>query len=531
MSTDKSTGHHSHKHIAGAAGVIGLGTLSSRILGFIRDVVIARLFGVEIYAQAFVIAFKIPNLFRDFLAEGATNAAFVPVFTEYQARHTKEEFWELVNCMLNILLVILSLVTLAGIILSPVIVRLIAPGFVASPEKLDATVRLTRIIFPYILLISLAAYAMSVLNSLKHFVVPAFAPCLLNISVIVCAIVLGEGTKGLAAGVLVGGLLQLAVQVPVLYKKGFRVAFPLRLRHPQAKAIGKLIAPRIISSSIYQLNNFVDSIFGSLAWIVGEGGVAVLYFSYRLIQFPLGIFSSSLAQAILPALSEQALNDDRSKLKDTLVFGLRAVFFVMLPASVAFMVLPGPIVSILFGGGKFGLYAADATARALFFYSFGLFAYGATRILQSCFFALKDTVTPTKVSFIALIVNVVLNAVFIFPMGISGLALATSISGVNTFLILFFILKKKLGGFDAATVFMSFLRTLAASAGMGVVIYFLSSRMLVYGATAWMKAFGLGGLMVSGAAAYIIFCFLFRVSEMGALWKLIKGKLAWTAAP
>ncbi|MFA5096998.1 MAG: murein biosynthesis integral membrane protein MurJ, partial [Candidatus Omnitrophota bacterium] len=317
-----------NRSIARSAGVIGLATFISRLLGFLRDVVIARLFGVYIYAQAFVIAFRIPNLFRDMVGEGATNAAFVPVFSEYSRRHTKEDFWELANVVLNLLLVILMAITVLGIIFSPLLVRLIAPGFAADPEKLAATITLNRIIFPYILLVSLSAYAMGVLNSLKHFVVPAFAPCLLNISIIVFALLFGEGIKGLALGVLTGGLLQLAIQIPVLYKKGFRLKLPRTLKHPAAYAMGKLMLPRVASSCIYQLNNFVDSIFGSLAWIVGEGGVAVLYFSYRLVQFPLGVFSNALAQAILPTLSTHALEDSNAGLKHTLSWGLRAVFLV-----------------------------------------------------------------------------------------------------------------------------------------------------------------------------------------------------------
>ena len=184
-------------------------------------------------------------------------------------------------------------ITLLGIIFSPAIVRLIAPGFIADPLKLETTIRLNRIIFPYILLISLAAYTMGILNSLKHFTVPAFAPCLLNISIIVFALLFGEGIKGLALGVLVGGVLQLAIQVPVLYRKGFKLRLFQKFRHPAANTIGKLMLPRLFSSGIYQLNNFVDSIFGSLSFIVGEGGVAVLYFAYRLIQFPLGVFSNA----------------------------------------------------------------------------------------------------------------------------------------------------------------------------------------------------------------------------------------------
>ncbi|MFA5287137.1 MAG: murein biosynthesis integral membrane protein MurJ, partial [Candidatus Omnitrophota bacterium] len=293
--------------VAKAASLIGSATLVSRFLGFFRDIVIARLFGVYLYAQAFVIAFRIPNLFRDFVGEGATNAAFIPVFSEYSLKRSKEEFWELANVVLNFLLVILMAITILGIMFSPFIVRLIAPGFLVSAEKFALTVKLNRIIFPYILLISLAAYSTALLNSLKHFAIPAFAPCLLNISIILFALLFGEGIKGLALGVLVGGALQLAVQIPVLYKKGFRLKVPKTMNNPGAKDIGKLMVPRLLSSCIYQLNNFVDSIFGSLSWIVGEGGVAGLYFSYRLIQFPLGIFSNAISQAILPTFSQQVV--------------------------------------------------------------------------------------------------------------------------------------------------------------------------------------------------------------------------------
>jgi putative peptidoglycan lipid II flippase len=272
MSTDNLRSSYSHSEVAKSASVIGLATLLSRILGFVRDLVIARLFGVYVYAQAFVVAFKIPNLFRDLVGEGAANAAFVPVFSEYNTKHSKEQFWELANVVLNLLLVTLSVITVLGVLFSPLLIRLIAPGFTADPEKLAVTIKLTRIVFPYILLVSLAAFTCGVLNSLKHFSIPAFAPCLLNISIIVFALIFGEGIKGLASGVLVGGLLQLLIQIPVLYKKGFRLKLFRRFKHPAANLIGRLMVPRLISSSIYQLNNFVDTIFGSLSWIVGDGG-------------------------------------------------------------------------------------------------------------------------------------------------------------------------------------------------------------------------------------------------------------------
>ena len=506
--------YHPHHTIAKSASVIGFATLLSRILGFIRDIVIARLFGVYVYAQAFVIAFRIPNLFRDLVGEGATNAAFVPVFSEYTVKHSKEEFWQLINIVLNLLLVILMSLTLLGVIFSPIIVRLIAPGFVASPEKLETTIRLTRIIFPYILLISLAAYSMGILNSLKHFAVPAFAPCLLNISIIVFALLFGEGIKGLALGVLVGGVLQLAIQIPILYKKGFRLKLFQQFKHPAAKTIGKLMLPRLMSSSIYQLNNFVDSIFGSLAWIVGEGGVVVLYFSYRLIQFPLGIFSNALSQAILPTFSTQALDDNHDRLRQTLSWGLRANFFVMLPASAGFITLAKPIISTLFQGGRFDANSTHLTANALLFYSIGLFAYGGTKILQSCFFALKDTMTPTKTAGIALIMNVILNSVLMFPMKIAGLALATSISGTITFIILFTLLKSRLGDFKIKEIIISFARILAASLCMGIVCYFVSQNTIILN-----KYIQLGTVIIVGFISYIVFCYIFRVSEMQQLWR------------
>lgn len=515
-----------HKSIIKSATVIGIATFCSRILGFVRDIVIARLFGVYVYAQAFVVAFKIPNLFRDLLGEGAANAVFVPVFSEYTVKHTKEEFWELANVVFNLLLVILMAVTILGIVFAPFIVRIIAPGFIADPYKLETTVRLCRILFPYILLVSLAAYAMGILNSLKHFTVPAFAPCLLNISVIICAIVYGEGIKGLASGVLIGGILQLGVQIPVLYKKGFRLKGALRrFRHPAAKMIFKLMIPRLFSSSIYQLNNLVDSIFGSLSAIVGEGGVAGLYFSYRLIQFPLGIFSNALSQVILPAFSIQVLDDNREKMKQTLSFGLRAVFFVMLPASAGFMVLSKSIISTLFQGGKFDAYSTLITSKTLVFYSIGLFAYGAIKILQSCFFALKDTLTPAKVSFLALIINILLNSLLIFPFGLAGLSLATSLSGINTFFILFFILKKKISPFDIKPVLSSFIRILIASICMGGICYLVSSYGVLSGANTFNKILNLMIAVISGLFSYVIFCFIFKVSEMRELWRwLVKKK-------
>ena len=505
MSINKYPQISHNQAVARGASIISLATLASRILGFLRDVIIARLFGVYLAAQAFVIAFRIPNLFRDLVGEGASNAAIVPVLSEYNLKHSKEEFWELVNILLNLLVVILSAITILGIIFSPLIVRLIAPGFIGSADKLQATINLNRIIFPYILLVGLAVYAMAVLNTLKNFAVSAFAPCLLNIAIIVCALFFGENTIGLASGVLLGGVLQLAIQVPLLYKKGLRLKFVLCLKHPAVVQIRKLMLPRLASSSIYQLNNFVDSIFGSLVAVVGDGGVAVLYFSYRLIQFPIGIFSNAIAQAILPTFSTQVLEENQENFKNTLSWGLRIVFFVMLPTSALFMVLAGPLVLTLFGGGKFDSNSAQLTSNALFFYSIGLTAYGGTKILQSCFFALKDTITPAKIAGLSLLMNIVLNALLMFPLKIGGLALATSISGIVSFLFLFFLLSKRLSGFREHEILKSFLRILSATLCMAMICFLVN------------RALNFGWALFCAALAYIFFCFIFRVVEFKEL--------------
>lgn len=520
---NKSEEHHSNHKIARSAGVIGMATLVSRVLGFIRDIVIAQLFGVYLYAQAFVIAFKLPNLFRDLVGEGAINAAVIPVFSEYLAKDKKAEFWELCNVLMNLLLVILAGITVFGIVFSPVLVRLIAPGFASDPAQFAITVKLNRLIFPYILLIGLAAYSMGILNSLRHFTIPAFAPCLLNISIIICALIWGEGIKGLASGVLIGGVLQLAIQLPILYKKGFRFSFTNKFSHPAIAKISKLMTPRLFSSAVYQLNNFVDTIFGSLSFIVGNGAVAALYFSYRLIQFPLGIFGNSLSQAILPTLSLQAVDpQDRQKFKETLVFGLRAIVFVMVPASIGFMVLAKPIVAGLFMGGRFDSYSVDATASALFFYSIGLFAYGSTKILQNAFFALKDTLTPTIISAVVLALNIFLNAVLMFPMKLGGLALATSISGITGFIILFYFINKRVSGIKIASLVLFFSKVFLASCGMAAICWWVTRMAPPVSVHMVNRIFNLILLVFAGVVSYIGFSLLLGIEQARKLLLLNK---------
>ncbi len=496
------------KHLIRSTGVIGLATAISRILGFVRDIVIANFFGTGLAAQAFFVAFRIPNSLRDLVGEGATNAAIVPVLTGYKAKGENKEFLRVSKVLFNISFASLSVLTLIGIIISPLIVRLIAPGFIREPSTLDLTIQLNRTIFPYLILIGLTAYTMGVLNTERHFAGPAFGPCFLNIALILASVWLCPkiGVMGLVIGVLVGGLLQLALNMVIMYRRGITIDFREGFKHPAVKKIGLLLVPRAFGSAIYQVNIFVDTMLASLSWIVGSGGVAALYYSNRLIQFPLAIFGLALAQAALPKMSHEFAINDMKGLKDTLSFSLRMTFFIMIPASVGLAVLGRPIIKMLFQRGEFTDYSTYITNSALFFYAFGLCAYGGIKLLVTCFYSMHDTMTPVKTALISVILNVVLNLILMWPMKLGGLALATSISATVNFIMLYFILKKRIGRLGTKEIVDSFIRALLASVIMGVVLKFTLA-----------KTGSVTGILLSmgaGVAAFIAAAFIFRVKEL-----------------
>lgn len=518
------------KNITKAAGVISIATLSSRILGFVRDCVIAKLFGTAQSAQAFVIAFTIPNMLRDLVGEGATNAAFIPVLSAYKAGRSKEEFWQLVNIILNIMLVALALISILGVIFAPVIIRIIAPGFIVQPEKLEETIRLARIMSPYILLIGLTAYGTGILNSLKHFSAPAFGPCLMNIAMIAIPLIFSprmrDSSLALAFAVLVGGVLQLSIQIPVLYKKGIRYRCHIDLRHPAAKQIGKLLIPRALASSVYQLNIVVNRMCSSLTYIVGEGAPAALYYANRLFQFPLAIFGIALAQAALPTLSEQAQEASLARFKETLSFALRLIFFISVPAAVGLALLRVPITQVLFERGRFDAYSTQITSGAVLFYSLGLLFYAGNSVLTSSFYSLKDTVTPVKVVITALIFNIILNLLLMRPLKVNGLALATALSGALSFMLLLIQLRRKIGILDGRRIIKDFFKVIIASLLMGIVIFLLRERF--YWAQqdkgTLIKAFYLMGFLFVGILAYLISAFMLRAEQVVAGLKWISRK-------
>ena len=498
---------------------MGLNTGLSRVFGFTRDILIASFFGTSAFAQAFVVAFRIPNLMRDLVGEGAASAALVPVLTEYSSLKSREEFWHLSRVLLNIFFVALLILSLAGVLLAPVIVRAIAPGFIEEPAKLALTISLTRIIFPFILLIGLFAYGMSVLNSLREFTVPSLGPVLLNIAMIAGLLWLCPrmGIEGLAISVLAGGVLQLAFIGWALYRKGFRFKFDFAFSHPGAGRIGRLLVPRFFGSAVHQLSVIVDSIFSSFEWIVGIGAPAALWYSYRLFHLPLAIFGIALATVSLPKMSEEAARKDLAALKNTVGFSLRAVFFILVPAGVGLAVLGRPIIEILFQRGEFSYYSTFITEKALFFYSFGLFACGGIKILVNAFYSLGDTKTPVKAATVALFLNLLFNAILMWPLKIGGLALATSLAAFFNFLCLYLILRKRIGDIGTRLITKSFFRVLLSSAAMGIFARFMIGAFAGPGMGPAGRAAGLVGTIVASIAFYLVISIFTGAEEMKAL--------------
>ena len=517
MSTNKS--------IAKSATIIGIGTLTSRILGFIRDILFAAFFGTGMYAQAFVVAFRIPNLLRDLIGEGATNAAVVPVLVEELTHKGRDEFWKLANILLNLILIIVTLLAVVGVLLSKQIVIAIAPGFLSDPSKLAVTISLTRAIFPYIIFISLAAYGMGILNSIKHFTVPAFGMSLLNVSFIICMLIWRQDIIGLAWGVLLGGLCQVLIQIPVLIKNG--LTFTQRsFTHPKVKKILKLLGPRVFGSGVYQINVFVSTVLASISRVVGEGAVAGLYFSNRILQLPLAIFAIALAQAALPTLSGHIANNELDEFRNSISFLLRAVGFVLLPASAGLIALSVPITRTLLERGAFSGYSTLITSRALFFYAFGLLAYGVIKILVNGFYSMQDTKTPVKVAAVSLVVNISLSALLMFPMKIGGLALANSIAAIMNATILFIALRKKVETLHEKALGLSFLKILLASTAMGVFVFFINKWLsLVFtNEHIFYSILNLAVSILSAIIFYLVICHVMKITELKELREWILKK-------
>ncbi len=454
-----------------AAGIVGAATLLSRIFGFLRDMVVAAYFGAGLVADAFFVAFRIPNLLRRLLAEGSLTVAFVPVFTEYLQKKSKTAALELANVVFTALSIVLVLVSLAGVLLSPLIVAVMAPGFVSHAVQYDLAVFLTRLMFPYIFFISLVALCMGILNSLRHFAAPALSPVLLNVAMIASTILLqdffSEPVYALAVGVMAGGALQLAMQWPFLLKMGVKLKPNFNFSHPGLKRIGLLMLPAMFGGAVYQINILIGTILASL---LPSGSVSYLYYADRLVELPLGIFGIAIGTAALPSLSRLASQGDMGEFKKTMAFSLRLIFFVTIPATVALILLGESIISVLFQRGAFDALDTVKTNEALLCYALGLWAFSSIRVVVSAFHSFQDMRTPLRAAVLALGVNVVLSLALMYYLQHAGLALATSLASAVNVITLYVILRRRVGVFLQNDFFRSLVRIVSASLVMWGVI-------------------------------------------------------------
>ncbi len=466
--------------IAGSAKSVSAAVFISRLLGLVREQVLAVLFGAGTSMDAFVVAFRIPNLLRDLFAEGALSSAFVTVFTEYQEKKDPEQTHRLVNNVLTAISIIISIICILGIIFSKKLVLLMAPEFALIPGKIELSSNLTMIMFPFLLLISLSALIMGLLNTRGYFFIPAFASSCFNLA----SILIGGGLAlaipamgypaiyGMAVGTLAGGGMQLLIQLPCMKKEGFKIKPLLDLRDPGLIKIGRLIVPAIIGLSATQINIFVNTNFASRC---AEGSVAWLNYAFRLMQFPIGLFGVALSVATLPMVARQAARGASRELGQILVSSLILAFAMTLPAAAGLWLLAEPIIGLIFRHGHFTEFDTVMTAQALQFYAVGLMAYSAVKIIVPVYYALDDTRWPVIGSFLTVGANIVIILFTLDRFQHRAIALSTSATIIFNFLFLAVILYRKTGGYPVRRLLVALLKIAAASALMAVAVYFTSS--------------------------------------------------------
>jgi putative peptidoglycan lipid II flippase len=515
-----------------SAGVVSVAVFMSRITGLLRESVMARLFGAGLIYDAFMLGFRIPNLTRDLFAEGALSSAFVPTFSEYLSQRSREEAARLVNLVATALIIVVGAVCTAGIVFAPVLVHLLAPGFAAVPGKFELAVRMTRIMFPFLLLVALAAQAMGVLNACNRFGVPALASTFFNIGSVGFGIVLGifmgptlhlTRIEGMAIGVVLGGALQLIWQLPSLHRLGFRFRATLDWSDPGLQRILKLMVPAILGNAAVQINVMVNTNFASTISdpIRGlDGPVSWLSYAFRFMQLPLGLFGVAMASATLPSIARSVARGEMDEFRRTLSNSLGTVFLLTIPSSVGLVVLGKSIIGAIYQGGRFQLYDTQQTAVALSYYAIGLMGYAALKVLSPAFYALNDARTPMLVSLGSILVNYAAASTMIkfAGLGHAGLALSTSAVALFGFVVLFAILRKRIGGIYGRDLATQIGKVSLASAIMGAAI-FASSR----GVATWLgvsQMARLADLAVSlpvGLAVYYGSCRTLGLAEIDAV--------------
>ena len=520
--------------IARSAGTVGVAVMCTRILGLIREQIFAGFFGAGFAFDAFVVAFRIPNLLRDLFGEGALSAAFVTVFSEYETKNEKNATWILAGNVLVFIGVLLSCLTLLGVVFSEQIVGfMVGAEFELIPGKVALTSLLSMIMFPFLIFISLSSVVMGILNTRGRFFVPALAAAFFNLGSIIGGVGFAmlmprfgqPAIVGMAIGTLIGGLLQLACQLPALFRAGFIFMPRLDLRHPGLLRIMKLMAPAVIGLAPLQINVLINTYFASS---LAEGSLSWLSYAFRLFWLPVGLFGVALSTATLPVIARYAALRDMEKLRETYTSSLTLAFSLTIPASLGLMLLGEPITRIIFQHGSFDSLATARTAEALSCYAVGLFAYSSVKIMVPVFYALDETRYPVAGSFLTMAVNVFLVWLTIDLLQHQALALSISGAMILNFLFLSTVLYGKLGGYSLRYLFAGLGRVLCASLAMAFwltgVQYLLSPLALASFAG---SVAALVMAIVTGGAVYAMTLYFLRFKELTLLVERVRQRFGW----
>jgi putative peptidoglycan lipid II flippase len=516
-----------------AAGIIGLAVMCSRVLGLVREQVCAALFGGGGTMDAFTAAFRIPNLLRDLFAEGALSTAFVTTFTKTIARSGDDAAWRLANKVATLTLVVLGSICVAGMVFSSQLVGLLAPGF--GPEKAALTAQLTRIMFPFIVMVSMAALVMGMLNSKSVFGIPAMASSFFNIGSIVGGVTLGawidpdfgpRALVGLAIGTLIGGALQLAVQLPPLSGLGFKYSPDFRWRDPGVNSILMLMGPSVIAASTTQFNVLVNSMFAST---LGDGAIFWLAIAFRLMQLPLGLFGVALGTVTLPLLSRLVVAGQMIGFRAELARAMRLMFLLTVPSTIGLMMLAEPIISVLYQHGRFGANEAAQAGGALRFYAIGLAGYAALKVLVNAFYALDRRKTPMLVSFLAVGLNLLFNWVFTFRLhwGHLGLAFSTGCVATTNFAVLYVLMYRQLGGLETRRMAVLLGKAAIAGAALAAVCAVSTHWLLSDWATQTFlrKSAALFATMTAGGLVFLAVGAALSIEELDEVIAAVKRRL------
>lgn len=526
--------------LARSAGLIGVATLASRVLGVGREMVMAALFGAAggVQMDAFNVAFRVPNLLRDLFAEGAMTAAFVPAFTRTLARDGREAAWRLGNLVINALILITGILVIIGIVFAGPITHAIAPRFADTPGKLELTTDLTRVMLPFLTTVAASVAMMGMLNSVRRFFIPALSPAMFNVATIACAFGLVPlmprlglpPITAIAIGTILGGLGQMLLQWPALRREGFRYRPVLDFKDPALREVLRLMGPGTLGLAAVQINVFVNTY---LATGQPQGAVSWLSYAFRLMYLPIGLFGISVATAALPDIAHHAAAGDVPAIRKTMSRACRMMLMLNVPATVGLMVLATPIVALLLERGQFTPYDTAATAAALVCYAPGLLAYSAVKIASPTFYSLGDSRTPVLVSLASIAVNLAINLALVRALGFRGLALGTALAALFNAGSLLWLLRSRLSGIEGARITVAFAKILAASLIMGAVahvtVMWLTATLP--GSSAAVKGTRVFAAIGTGVLALIAAARALRIEEFDQALGLVFRRARTLAGP